>query len=137
MTQARYPQVIVSEQDHMAFLHDVATCAVTGRSSERIEVAHLRDNAYAMNKVNPGMGRKPHFSWCLPMAASEHAAQHKMGSEQYFLSRWWPIDDLERGPLAACLVLMGFSALGDVEGAQRWIAHCSLERTDRRARCVR
>lgn len=134
---SRYEAATISEASHYRFLHDVGTCAVTGRSSERIEVAHMRDNAYAMNKVNPGMGRKPHFAWCLPMAASEHAAQHKMGAGPYFMSRWWPVEDLERGPLAACLVLMGFSALDDVEGAQRWIAHCTLERTARRAKCVR
>lgn len=133
----RYPAVTVSEAAHYEFLHAVGTCAVTGRSSERIEVAHMRDNVHALNKTNPGMGRKPHYAWCLPMAASEHEAQHKMGAPAYFLTRWWPVEDLERGPLAACLVLMGFSALGDDEGARRWIAHCTLERTARRLKHVR
>lgn len=124
----RQPDVSVSEWDHYRFLHEVGVCAATGQSGAPIEVEHLRGDCYQMNKADAGMSMKPHWIWTIPLQAHLHQERHRVGASGFFRELNWPLEDLAGGPLPTALALFGFSALGDVEGARRWLRHRHMER---------
>lgn len=129
----RQPPVTVSERGHYAFLHEIGVCAATGRRGVAIEVEHLSANNFTMGKVAGGMSQKPHFAWTIPLSKELHA-EKTSGAAGYSAAfrRWgWPIEDVVSGPLPTALALLGFSALGDVEAARRWLVECAMMRSAR------
>jgi hypothetical protein len=117
-TQRRAEQ----EAAHYAFLHEVGVCAATGCSGD-IHVAHIRFADWIFNKELPGMGRKPHFVWTLPLLAEVHVKQHSGNEREFWDWQGFPHRSLTAGPLTYALAVAGFSMMGDVEGARRYILH--------------
>ena len=73
----------VSTQAHkaaIAQLFCIATALRIGLEKGGVQVAHLRFSSAAHGKVNPGLQRKPHDRWTLPLCAAEHRREHA-GSE--------------------------------------------------------
>lgn len=108
------------EKARFAFLHEIGLCCASGRDGE-IHVAHISGPDHLFNKPPAGVGAKAHFVWTLPLSAEAHAEQHRKGERQFWSQNGFPWRDLGRGPMAAALILEGFRALDDVEGARRWI----------------
>lgn len=127
----RYPPLLISEEGHYGFLHEVGVCALTGQETA-LEIEHMREIAYPLNKGVTGMAKKPHYAWTIPLAAELHQERHQMGASAFWRSRGWPVEDHLSGPLPACLVLFAMSCLQDAEGARRWILHGATERLLRR-----
>lgn len=122
----RQPDVHQSEKGHYGFLHEVGICAMTGKHASEynpLEVAHLRAAEFDMNKEITGAALKPHYRWTLPLLATEHHEQERIGLIEYFHRQMWPYQDCVYGPLVCASVLFAFSTVGDVEGARRYLAH--------------
>jgi hypothetical protein len=64
----------------IAQLFCLATALRYGLEKGGVQVAHLRFSSASHGKVNPGLQRKPHDRWTLPLCAAEHRRQHA-GSE--------------------------------------------------------
>lgn len=67
----------------VAQLFCVATAVRFGLEKTGVHVAHIRFSSAAFAKVNPGLQRKPHDRWVLPLSPHEHRRQHA-GSEQAY-----------------------------------------------------
>ena len=67
----------------IAQLFCLATAIRYGLEKGGVQVAHLRFSSAAHGKVNPGLQRKPHDKWTLPLCPEEHRQQHA-GSEQAY-----------------------------------------------------
>lgn len=124
----RYPPISITEQQHYRFLHDVGVCAATGQTVP-IDVEHLSGNEHLMGKVAGGTSQKPHFAWTIPLSRLLHYQKTaRIGYSVAFQRMGWPIEDIDHGPLPTALALVGFSALGDAEGARRWLMAKALHR---------
>ena len=104
------------EKARYAFLHELP-CVATGIFGD-IQVAHIRGPDALFGKTESGMARKPHWVWTLPLRRDEHERQHQCGEAKYWKWPRYPWRDITRGPMAAALVLEGFRAMDDVEGAR-------------------
>ena len=107
------------EKARYAFLHELP-CVATGILGD-IQVAHIRGPDALFGKTESGMARKPHWVWTLPLRRDEHERQHRCGEAKYWKRPRYPWRDITRGPMSAALVLEGFRAMNDVEGARAWI----------------
>ncbi len=77
----------VSTQAHkaaIAQLFCIATAIRYGLEKGGVQVAHLRFSSAAHGKVNPGLQRKPHDRWTLPLCAAEHRRQHAGAEAAYW-----------------------------------------------------
>ena len=110
----------VFERDRYAFLHEIGICAVTGREGD-IHAAHIRGADALFSKPLTGMGIKPHWVWTLPLSPKEHRAQHKFAEHFYWDGSGYPWRSLTEGPMAAALILEGFRAMNDADGARTWL----------------
>ena len=109
-----------AEKARGAFLREVGICAVTGIEGD-IQVAHIRGADALFCKPLTGMAIKPHWVWTLPLSAEAHREQHEIGEGMFWNTRGYPWRDITRGPMAAALVLEGFRAMDDAEGARTWL----------------
>lgn len=109
-----------AERARYDFLHRIGICAATGKEGD-IQVAHIRYSDAFFGKVNPGMARKPHWVWTLPLSAEAHRTQHDEGEHIFWTTRYHTPSDALRSPLTAALVLEGFRALDDADAAREWL----------------
>ncbi len=109
----------LEEKARYAFIHELP-CVATGILGH-IQVAHIRGPDALFGKKETGMARKPHWTWTLPLRQEEHARQHQCGEAKYWTWPRYPWRDITRGPMAAALLLEGFRAMDDVDGACAWI----------------
>lgn len=123
----RYPSLTISEDVHYAFLHRVGLCWLTGRAVA-LEIEHLRELCFNMGKALTGMAQKPHYRWCVPLAAELHQERHRIGSSPFWRKYGAPMEDHVSGPFPASQVLFAFSVADDAEGAARWIEHSAQQR---------
>lgn len=133
---SRQPPVHQTEKGHYDFLHRVGICAVSGKQSEPIQVAHLRRLEFCMNKDQTGAAQKPHYRWTIPMSWTNHAAQEDMGLDLFFEKIGWRYENVYYGPLVVSQVLFAMSLVDDVEGAQRYICANVLARRARATELV-
>ncbi len=110
----------VDERARYAFIHEIGISAASGRAGD-IHCAHLRSGAPVFGKHNPGMARKPHWVWTLPLLVEEHHQQHRMNERQFWESFGFDWLDPIKSPLAVALALEGFRALGDADAARAWL----------------
>ena len=128
----RQPPVIVSEREHYGFLHAVGVCGATGRRDGPFDVEHIREISHLFRKDLPGMAAKPHFGWCVLILKDLHNRRHSSsGSYSFWDEIGWPIDDAVSGPLPTAMALLGFSAMGNIEGARNWLIECAARRAAR------
>ncbi len=62
----------------------IATFIRSGIEVYGVHVAHLRFSSSQAGVKNPGLQRKPHDRWVLPLSPHEHRLQHGMGEKYYW-----------------------------------------------------
>jgi hypothetical protein len=94
----------VKSKDYLSFIH-LLPCVVSG--AREVQAAHISFANFKYGHYGRGKGQKVHDRWALPLSAVEHAKQHAMGEQDYWLTAF--ID-----PHLLCLIIWGlFCDMGD------------------------
>ena len=100
---------------HLAYIRKLPS-VVSGKRFN-IEACHIRYSDAGTHKLNPGVGRKPHDRYTVPLCADEHRTQHGMNERAF-----WEMHKINPVSIAAQL----WAVSGDIDEGEKIIREARL-----------